>query len=178
MIKIPTDYTLQYWPTTASAPDPTTIHTFGVDPTATQHRITGLQATTEYTFSLKAYTKVGAGPSQVVSIKSGVPPGRRRLHEVEYAEPPGAPTNVKVSQVGARSAFVEFTPGYDGHTLISAWLVEARLDDSSHWALVYNTSLIDCAIYAHFTDNRGRAVSPSTLCGRTRDTSCEWWQRT
>ncbi len=55
-----------------------------------------------------------------------------------FPEPPGAPTNVGVTQVVDRSAFLQFTPGYDGKTLISKWIVEAQIGDSSQWVMIYN----------------------------------------
>ena len=29
-------------------------------------------------------------------------------------------------------------PGYDGKTLISKWIVEAQIGDSSQWVMIYN----------------------------------------
>lgn len=48
-----------------------------------------------------------------------------------FAELPGPPTNVAISNIGPRSVTLQFKPGYDGKTSISRWQVEAQVSCSA-----------------------------------------------
>ena len=61
-----------------------------------------------------------AGPKVEAGFESGVPP-----------ELPGRPSQLRVSEVGARKARLHFLPGSDGHAQIRRWLVEARVGQHS-----------------------------------------------
>jgi hypothetical protein len=43
-----------------------------------------------------------------------------------------------VTDVRARTAALQFVPGFDGNTIISRWIVEGRVGLSTAWSLVYN----------------------------------------
>ncbi|XP_051904168.1 protein sidekick-2-like [Hippocampus zosterae] len=81
-----------------------------------EYKVTGLTALTTYTIQVAAMTAKGQGQLSASTISSGVPP-----------ELPGPPTNLAVSDVGARSVRLHFKPGYDGKTSISRWQVEAQI---------------------------------------------------
>uniref|UniRef100_A0A3Q2XUG2 Sidekick cell adhesion molecule 2 n=1 Tax=Hippocampus comes TaxID=109280 RepID=A0A3Q2XUG2_HIPCM len=81
-----------------------------------EYKVTGLTALTTYTIQVAAMTAKGQGQLSASTISSGVPP-----------ELPGPPTNLAVSNVGARSVSLQFKPGYDGKTSISRWQVEAQV---------------------------------------------------
>ncbi|CAH1794891.1 unnamed protein product [Owenia fusiformis] len=91
--------------------------------------ITNLQPETVYTISIFASSRVGPGPVRSADIESGVPP-----------EPPGAPTNLGVSNRKARSVLLQFQPGYDGKTSITKWLVEGQVGNDLNWELIYEYS--------------------------------------
>ncbi|UYV77069.1 SDK2 [Cordylochernes scorpioides] len=77
--------------------------------------VEGLQPVTAYTFELLAWTQVGAGPPRTATIQSGIPPVL-----------PTAPRQLAVSNIGAFSVILQFTPGFDGNTSITKWQVEAH----------------------------------------------------
>ncbi|XP_061160026.1 protein sidekick-2-like isoform X2 [Syngnathus typhle] len=93
-----------------------------------EYKVTGLTALTTYTIQVAAMTAKGQGQPSASTISSGVPP-----------ELPGPPTNLAVSNMGARSVSLQFTPGYDGKTSISCWQVEAQIGiigDDEEWLMV------------------------------------------
>lgn len=112
-----------------------------VSPNETSYRVEGLTASTHYTFEIFASTFVGRGPSKVASIESGVPP-----------ELPGPPSGLILSNIQARSVYIQFTPGFDGKTLISKWIVEGQVGQSTNWVQVYN-----------FSAPQARAITVSSL---------------
>ncbi|XP_077474176.1 protein sidekick-2-like isoform X2 [Stigmatopora argus] len=99
-------------------------------PNLTQaYKVTGLTALTTYTIQVAAMTAKGQGLLSASTISSGVPP-----------ELPGPPTNLAVSNVGARSVSLQFKPGYDGKTSISRWQVEAQVGivgENEEWLMVH-----------------------------------------
>uniref|UniRef100_A0A8D0HE11 Sidekick cell adhesion molecule 2 n=1 Tax=Sphenodon punctatus TaxID=8508 RepID=A0A8D0HE11_SPHPU len=57
-----------------------------------------------------------------------------------FAELPGSPTNLGISNIGPRSVTLQFRPGYDGKTSISRWLVEAQVGqtgENEEWTLIH-----------------------------------------
>nr|XP_020466112.1 protein sidekick-2-like isoform X2 [Monopterus albus] len=94
-----------------------------------EYKVTGLTALTTYTIQVAAMTSKGQGHLSASTISSGVPP-----------ELPGPPTNLAVSNVGARSVTLQFKPGYDGKTSISCWQVEAQIGiigENKEWLMVH-----------------------------------------
>lgn len=55
-------------------------------------------------------------------------------------ELPGRPSSLTVTDIGSRSAQLQFVPGFDGHSFIRRWIVEARVGSSSIYTTVFNTS--------------------------------------
>ncbi|XP_066520698.1 protein sidekick-2 isoform X2 [Hoplias malabaricus] len=94
-----------------------------------EYRVTGLTALTTYTIEVAAMTSKGQGQLSSSTISSGVPP-----------ELPGPPTNLAISNIGARSVTLQFKPGYDGKTSISRWQVEAQISvvgENEDWVMVH-----------------------------------------
>lgn len=58
-----------------------------------------------------------------------------------FAELPGRPTSLIVSDIRARNVNLQFVPGFDGNTIITKWIVEGRIGSSTAWTLVYNIRL-------------------------------------
>ncbi|PSN39774.1 Protein sidekick [Blattella germanica] len=75
--------------------------------------INHLQATTHYRFEVSARTAVGLGPSRVATIQSGIEPVL-----------PHPPTRLAVTNIEAFSVVLQFTPGFDGNSSITKWIVE------------------------------------------------------
>ncbi|KAK6048926.1 fibronectin type III domain protein [Cooperia oncophora] len=76
-----------------------------------------------------ASTVKGDGPREETKFESGVPP-----------ELPGRPSSLTLSDIRARSVLLSFVPGFDGHTAIRQWIVEAKVADSSVFQVIYNVS--------------------------------------
>lgn len=74
-----------------------------------------VQATTHYRFEVCAWTVKGAGPSKVATIQSGVEPVL-----------PSPPTKLAVTNIEAFSVVLQFTPGFDGNSSITKWIVEVN----------------------------------------------------
>lgn len=91
--------------------------------------VDNLRPTTYYTFEIFAYTAVGAGPSKVSAILSGIPPVL-----------PHAPTKLAVSNILPFSVLLQFTLDFDGNASISKWTVEAQAGRNVTWGTVYETS--------------------------------------
>lgn len=53
-------------------------------------------------------------------------------------ELPGAPASLTVNNVQARTALLQFVPGFNGDTIITRWIVEGQVADSTLWTLIYN----------------------------------------
>ncbi|CAD5218681.1 unnamed protein product [Bursaphelenchus okinawaensis] len=118
-------YILRHWETTK----PDDKH--AIEVTADQSNITveGLKASTQYSVDIQALTKVGASPRTEAKFESGVPP-----------ELPGRPSSLTVSDVGPRSAVLQFIPGFDGHSYIKKWIVEAKVGTSTVFSQIFNIS--------------------------------------
>uniref|UniRef100_A0A8C4QIJ2 Sidekick cell adhesion molecule 2 n=1 Tax=Eptatretus burgeri TaxID=7764 RepID=A0A8C4QIJ2_EPTBU len=95
-----------------------------------EYRVTGLAALTTYVIEISARTTVGSGPVTATSISSGIPP-----------ELPGAPSNLIVSNIAARSVLLQFRAGFDGKTSILKWVVEAQKETGESaeedWETIY-----------------------------------------
>ncbi|KAI1726479.1 fibronectin type III domain-containing protein [Ditylenchus destructor] len=92
--------------------------------------IEDLAPTTRYSVSIQAVTKMGTGEIVDANFESGVTP-----------ELPGRATALMVSNVQARSTVIQFVPGFDGHSFIRRWIVEARVGSSSIYSTIFNISL-------------------------------------
>jgi protein sidekick len=88
-----------------------------------------LKPTTHYTFEVYAWTEVGKGEASVATIQSGVEPVL-----------PQPPTRLAVSNIEAFSAVVQFTPGFDGNSSITKWIVEASSARNATWHTVYEVA--------------------------------------
>lgn len=53
---------------------------------------------------------------------------------------PGPPTKLAVSNIGAFSVVLQFTPGFDGNTSIIKWTVEAQTRRNESWWKIYEVS--------------------------------------
>ncbi|XP_071504823.1 protein sidekick-2-like [Diadema antillarum] len=95
----------------------------------TDYTVTGLTAQTTYLIQVWARTEVGPGEKTATIISSGVPPER-----------PQPPTNLRVTDVRARSVKLQFIPGFDGDAGITLWTVEARVGQSSRWEAIFEYS--------------------------------------
>ena len=88
-----------------------------------------LKPTTHYTFEVYALTEVGKGEASIATIQSGVEPVL-----------PAPPTRLAVSNIGAFSAVVQFTPGFDGNSSITRWTVEASSARNETWSSVFEVA--------------------------------------
>ncbi|GMR45684.1 hypothetical protein PMAYCL1PPCAC_15879 [Pristionchus mayeri] len=122
-----TKYDIRYWSDYA----PADVRTSTVEGTETIFWLNDLTASTRYTVDVRAATSKGDGPREEVRFMSGVPP-----------ELPGRPSALAVSEVKARSVSLSFNPGFDGHSPIRTWHVEAKQGDgrAGIFAAVFNTS--------------------------------------
>ncbi|CAB3409107.1 unnamed protein product [Caenorhabditis bovis] len=120
-----TKYTIRHW--AASSPDVKTKHE--VDGKTLNFTIEGLQPSTRYGVDVMASTKKGDGPVEETKFESGVPP-----------ELPGRPSSLSIGDITATTVQLHFTPGFDGHTAIRQWIVEARIVDSSVFTHIFNIS--------------------------------------
>lgn len=55
-------------------------------------------------------------------------------------ELPGRPSSLTVSDINARSVWIQFIPGFDGHSFIKRWIVEAKVGSSSIFTTVFNVT--------------------------------------
>lgn len=85
-----------------------------------------LQALTHYRFEVAAWTSVGAGPVRIATIQSGIEPVL-----------PDPPTKLAVSNIEAFSVVVQFTPGFDGNSSITRWIVEAQTSRNITWFSIF-----------------------------------------
>ena len=95
----------------------------------TDFYLTQLKPTTHYTLEVFAWTEVGKGEASFATIQSGVEPVL-----------PDPPTRLAVSNIEAFSAVLQFTPGFDGNSSITKWIVEASSARNASWATVYEIS--------------------------------------
>ncbi|KAI6207039.1 hypothetical protein M3Y94_00984300 [Aphelenchoides besseyi] len=119
-------YLVRYWETTKLDGEKQRFNVSGLETNAT---IEGLKASTQYSVDIQALTNEGYGPRVEAKFESGVPP-----------ELPGRPTSVVVLDIGARNAVIQFVPGFDGHSYIKYWIVEAKIGSSSVFTTIYNIS--------------------------------------
>ncbi|KAL0272261.1 UNVERIFIED_CONTAM: hypothetical protein PYX00_005306 [Menopon gallinae] len=93
------------------------------------YNVEQLQATTHYKFDVSAFTSVGSGPAKVATIQSGVEPVL-----------PEPPTRLAVTNIEAFSVVLQFTPGFDGNSSITKWIVEGQTARNSSWFTVFEVS--------------------------------------
>nr|XP_058964313.1 protein sidekick-2-like isoform X2 [Pocillopora verrucosa] len=91
------------------------------------HTVTGLGANTAYVVEVSAETRVGASTSKRLVAKTTESPVK-----------PGAPQNLKVIEVRARSVVLDFTPGSSGRAPILTYIIQYNNDTyydpaSSSW---------------------------------------------
>ncbi|KAI5697514.1 hypothetical protein M8J75_011594 [Diaphorina citri] len=108
---------------------PNTLKTEELTANTTNVKITNLQATTHYRFEVCAWTRVGAGPSRVAIIQSGVEPVL-----------PSPPSKLAITNIEAFSVVLQFTPGFDGNSSIIKWTVEAQTARNTTWFTLYEES--------------------------------------
>ena len=89
-----------------------------------------LKPTTHYTFEVYAWTEVGRGEVSTATIQSGIEPVL-----------PEPPTRLAVSNIETFSAVLQFTPGFDGNSSITKWIVEAFSARNSTWSPIYEISI-------------------------------------
>ncbi|KFM81271.1 Protein sidekick, partial [Stegodyphus mimosarum] len=119
--------------------------------------VTDLRPMTAYTFELFAWTIVGPGPVKTATIQSGIPPVL-----------PGPPSKLAVSNIGAFSVVLQFTPGFDGNTSIIKWTVEAQTRRNESWIKIYEVSDPEASnIQVHnllpFTEYRLRVIATNVV---------------
>ncbi|PAV92252.1 hypothetical protein WR25_09019 [Diploscapter pachys] len=120
-----TKYTIRHWPTSNSELK-TELQINGDQKNVT---IEGLESSTSYTMDISASTIKGEGPKEETKFESGVPP-----------ELPGRPSSLSITDVQARSVRLNFVPGFDGHTSIKQWIVEARIAESTIFTHIFSIS--------------------------------------
>lgn len=92
-------------------------------------KVTELKATTHYRFEVSAATSKGYGPAKIAIIQSGVEPVL-----------PHPPSKLALSNIKAFSVVLQFTPGFDGNSSITKWMVEAQTARNKSWFTVYEIS--------------------------------------
>ncbi|CAB3378147.1 Hypothetical predicted protein [Cloeon dipterum] len=95
----------------------------------TSTRIEGLQATTHYKFEIAAQTSKGFGEAVSAVIQSGIEPVL-----------PAAPTHLGVTNIEAFSVMLQFTPGFDGNSSITKWIVEGQTSRATTWSVLQEVS--------------------------------------
>lgn len=117
-----TGYTLSYM----VKDQPDTLKTEELFPNITSLLVTQLQATTHYKFSIAAKTRIGKGPTREATIQSGVEPVL-----------PSPPTKLAVTNIEPFSVVLQFTPGFDGNSSITKWIIEAKSARNSSWFTLF-----------------------------------------
>lgn len=95
----------------------------------TSIKINELRATTHYRFEVTAWTSVGPGLPKVAVIQSGVEPGL-----------PYPSSKLALSNIQAFSVVLQFTPGFDGNSSITKWIVEAQTARNMTWFTIFEMS--------------------------------------
>lgn len=108
---------------------PDTIRIQNLTADTTSITINHLQATTHYRFEVTAWTSKGSGPAKVAVIQSGVEPVL-----------PHPPSKLALSNIQAFSVVLQFTPGFDGNSSITKWVVEAQTARNMTWFPMYEVS--------------------------------------
>lgn len=159
-------YTLRYW--IEGTPESVIVRNLTADTNA--ELVRGLRPVTSYTFEVFAWTVVGAGPPLSATIRSGIPPVL-----------PGAPRRLAVSNVGAFSVVLQFTPGFDGNSSITKWTVEAQSRRSDRWNVVYETSApeahaLNVSPLVPFTEYRLRLTASNVAGTGPASQPSHWFQ--
>ncbi|XP_052901229.1 protein sidekick isoform X2 [Anopheles moucheti] len=105
---------------------PDTVRLVNLTAEQTRLKVTHLTATTHYTFEVNGWTVVGAGPPKVATIQSGIEPVL-----------PHPPYQLALSNIEAFSVVIQFTPGFDGNSSITSWIVEAQTARNLTWFVVH-----------------------------------------
>ncbi|XP_052873091.1 protein sidekick [Anopheles cruzii] len=93
---------------------------------ATSLEVTHLTAITHYTFEVCGWTAAGAGVARFATIQSGIEPVL-----------PHPPYQLALSNIEAFSVVIQFTPGFDGNSSITHWIVEAQTARNLTWYVVH-----------------------------------------
>lgn len=96
--------------------------------------VTQLKALTHYWFEVVAWTAKGAGKTKTASIQSGIEPVL-----------PEPPITLALSNIEAFSVVVQFTPGFDGNSSITKWIVEAQTARNDQWFKIFEISEPDAS---------------------------------
>ncbi|XP_075239103.1 protein sidekick-2-like isoform X3 [Convolutriloba macropyga] len=91
-----------------------------------------LNQSSQYVANIRAMTKIGKGLDSVFSFSSSVPPML-----------PDPPNNVHVINVTARSASLQYSHGFSGHTSINRWIVEVKKLTRSSWKHAMTFEILD-----------------------------------
>ncbi|XP_050075210.1 protein sidekick [Anopheles maculipalpis] len=105
---------------------PEAVRSVNLTADQTRLKVTHLTATTHYTFEVNGWTVVGAGPPKVATIQSGIEPVL-----------PHPPYQLALSNIEAFSVVIQFTPGFDGNSSITSWIVEAQTARNLTWFVVH-----------------------------------------
>lgn len=95
----------------------------------TSLHVTQLKALTHYWFEIVASTSKGAGKGKTALIQSGIEPVL-----------PEPPLTLALSNIEAFSVVIQFTPGFDGNSSITKWIVEAQTARNDLWFKIYEVS--------------------------------------
>lgn len=108
---------------------PNTLKIVNLTAEETSLQVTQLVATTHYWFEITSWTSIGSGPPKTATIQSGVEPVL-----------PQPPTQLALSNIEAFSVVLQFTPGFDGNSSITKWIVEAQTSRNLTWFTVYQVT--------------------------------------
>ncbi|XP_050099535.1 protein sidekick isoform X2 [Anopheles aquasalis] len=108
---------------------PGTARTVNLTAEANSLQVTHLTATTHYTFEVNGWTAVGEGVPKVATIQSGIEPVL-----------PRPPYQLALSNIEAFSVVIQFTPGFDGNSSITRWIVEAQTARNLTWFVVHEVN--------------------------------------
>ncbi|XP_026329233.1 protein sidekick isoform X2 [Hyposmocoma kahamanoa] len=139
-------------------------------PNITSVKVEHLQASTHYKFWLRALTAVGEGPPRSATIQSGVEPVL-----------PDAPRNLALSNIDAFSVLLQFTPGFDGNSSISEWIVQAQTARNSSWVTIYKINApeaqsIHVTGLVPFTTYRLRLIATNVVGSSPPSEPCKEFQ--
>lgn len=109
--------------------DANTLKVTNLTASETSLKVSHLMATTHYWFEITAWTQVGPGYPKTATIQSGVEPVL-----------PDPPMQLALSNIEAFSVVIQFTPGFDGNSSITKWIVEGQTARNLTWFKVYETS--------------------------------------
>uniref|UniRef100_A0A182PZC8 Protein sidekick n=1 Tax=Anopheles farauti TaxID=69004 RepID=A0A182PZC8_9DIPT len=116
-------YSVRYY---AKDQPESTVRSVNLTAEQTRLKVTHLTATTHYTFEVSGWTVVGPGPAKVATIQSGIEPVL-----------PHPPYQLALSNIEAFSVVIQFTPGFDGNSSITSWIVEAQTARNLTWFVVH-----------------------------------------